>query len=272
MKFYQKESKFNLTDTVFNDFDGYAMVYDELEASVEKVLDTTLNGSFDGTIYWFSNRFSESCLQDILEYMKQSVDDPNIERDIDTFSSDLILYKRTTNGIFIVDTKVDFGSTLALFVEKLIKEKQINFNDINEFISYYDSHLIDNLHFGRDMEEDGNEKMALFFKEGLISEEFLFSSLERFDVDGPDVDDNPMTVAILSAKSIDDFMFENCPLFEIKKIVNDDFIHQDYTGIDWIWYSSDIDKEDISTIERLGIKMSNFNDVVDYMVVNYFHE
>ncbi len=272
MKFYQKESKFKLSDTIFTEFDGYAMVYDEAEADVEKVLDTTLNGSFDGTIYWFSKEFSEDCLQSILDYMKKSVDDPNTEMDVDTFSSDLILYKKTEHGIFIVDTKVDFGSTLFIFIENLIKEKQINFNDINEFISYYDSHLIDNLHFGRDMEEDGNEKMAFFFKEGLITEEFLFSSLERFDVDGPDVDDNSMSVAILSSKSIDDFMFENCPLFEIKKIVNNDFIHQDYTGIDWIWFSSDIDKEDILTLERLGIKMSHYNDVVDYMVTNYFHE
>ncbi len=231
------------TESVLGILDGYICVGDlnncENIENLKKIIDEEFKYSFDGQIFWFNNLYANN----VLKYLKNYLNDHKDEME-DTMAmigiSNLIGFKQLKNGIAIIDTQVDQCSIIDEVVANMVNDL-----GIENYIEYYDCHLIDNLNLTRGMGD--NEDLIFLQEEGLLNDNILFDSLLNLKCKLP----------LNKIAIIGDFSCSNDNIKEIMNYSN----CVDLVSIEdaeWIWIADNIDIKSVPS----RIKKSHVNEIL----------
>lgn len=156
-------------------------VKDELDLSTdEKFIETLgkdiLNYSYDGAGYWLPKEVMVQCLSDLEKWFKNPL---NHSVDIDSGMANCLIVRETPNGLFILDTTVDFGSSFSEFIEPFVEFLPEDLK--SEVLVIEDCHLINHLYLGRGQVQNEKELFLKLYQEKILNELFVFDDNIEFE-------------------------------------------------------------------------------------------
>lgn len=254
---------------VFHRFDGVLMVLN-LENSQSanfiqanqpiSFLEAETCFSWDGAIFWFKAELG----QDFIEYAEKWFEhnyDSLTDDMISSGLSNVLLYSYTQTGIAFVDTQQNMDSVIDEILNEFITEKSIDKNNTDNYLFYDDCHLIDNLYFGRDTNENGNKILHFLYNEGFLDESILFSSF--YNDYSPNIG---YAVAVVGDFCIETHMIEDaiesCEALTLLDMPNKNT---------WVWIGDNVSKDDRASIEANFKLVSRIEDVVEKIFQESFN-
>lgn len=266
MKYLKLEKKINifLNEPFKKPFDGALMVYnpDEVEdvltpRNASSFLQEALDFSWDGALYWMPNNlarvflsFAEVWFEDNYKKMKSDMDEGGL--------SNVLLISKTNNGYAFIDTQVDINSEIP----RLLSEFEIEYGnefDFQSLIIIEDSHLVDNLVFGRHICINEDAQLKQLYEEGLlISKVALMGQEETYQK----IIDSKKTIVLTG-----DFGDE---LLEIIGDLSMFFPVSDKIESEncWLWLGDNPNSRLINEAENLNVKISTMSEVMEYLIIN----
>lgn len=241
-------------DSFAKPFDGVLACVDD-ENMDEKLtsqklfthLKESLNFSWDGTIHWFSNTNATKFIEFAQEWFEENYE--NMSADMDDYSiSNCLLYVRTQTGIAFVDTQRDLNSEIDNLVDSFHKV----YGD-EGYLYYDDCHLIDNLKFGRNSADKGDEALKFWVEEGFLTDKVFFYANKDFFNNNRQ--DKPIVLTGTFSISRD----------EIKSIMgNKGFTFSDQLTSDcWLWVGDKPGANKLTKASKKGVKISTTNEIID---------
>lgn len=270
MHYKHTQERFELSYApMFHHFDGVMMVLNLensrhanlIEANQPiSLLEEDTNFSWDGSIFWFKAELGQA----FIEYAdKWFANNYTTLTDDMTFTglSNILLYSYTQTGIAFVDTQRDMDSVVDTILNEFLDLNSVNQEDMNTFFCYDDSHLIDNLCFGRDSSTHGNQIMYFLYNEGFLDESILFNSL--YDNYEPNIG---YSVALVGDFCMETHMIEGaiecCEALTLLDVPNKNT---------WMWIGDNVSKEDRISIEANFKMVSHIEDVLEKIYQESFN-
>ena len=249
-------------------FDGYIGVFNEENLDFDKTsnkkellayVEDQINTAWDGTIFWLNHELGQQFFKYITEWYQTHKDELSDDM-VSNGVSNLILYMNTKNGIAFVDTQKDMNSVF----DEILSQFQATGIELNQnnHIIYDDSHLINNLVFGRDTDINGNMSMLFLYDEGLLNEKVLFHGL----LNKPPTKQYELMLIgsffVDKKEIIEDLSFNDSSLTFVEKANKNT----------WILYGNGVSENKIVKLKNKGFKVSSINQAVHYFHDKYFNE
>ena len=261
MYYKHVKEKFELSYTEgFHKFDGVLMVINmETTQSVDDImsgdhigfLENETNFSWDGAMFWFKHGLGEKFLAFADKWFEENYEDLTDEM-IGNGISNILLYAYTKTGMVFVDTQQNMDSVIDSIVNEFLTLENFDDTDMSTFFAYDDCHLIDNLHFGRDMNTHGNQVLYFLYQEGFLDESILFNSfLNEYH---PNIG---YSVAIVG-----DFCMEEDQVKEAIQCCEALTLLDVPNKNTWVWLGDNVSKEDLESLEANFKIVSPIADVV----------
>lgn len=226
------------------------------ESKIKDFLQENINFSWDGEIYWFENKFKNQ----VFSFLNDWFNEANNHTDFEDGIGNLLLVKDTVNGFAIIDTRYDYSSSFSNFIKE-IKNKIIDL----DYKYYSDSHLIDNLHLGRESNCNEFEILFFFYEEKLIDSSFFLNGIESFNED--EIYENMLpsdkTIAITGKLPV-----ERNEIYDALEEVGLN-ISNKITKNTWLWTGEKVGKNKTDKALSLGCHISTIEDVIKTIFDNY---
>lgn len=225
------------------------------EKNTDKLINY-LSYSWDGEIYWFSDKFKDNVLSELKEWFKNESNHEDSD-DFDIYNCFLI--KETPNGLALIDTQTDMSSTIESFLE-VIKEKIPEI----EYFKYSDCHLIDHLYLGRNMVNNEFEEFYFMYKEKIIDNSFF---LKGFDYkEYRDLLDKSKNIVLTGT-------FDLEREYIVDTLKRNGYSIKDKIDVDsWLWIGNKPGNNKIKEAKEKNIKMSTIDELIDMSFENYMNK
>lgn len=253
-------------------FDGFLCVFDEdktkKKTTDSSVIDVVLaqvkeynHFSWDGNIFWINDRYSESFFDFLTQWLEDNKEQCECEKNLSEDGiSQLVFYSKTKTGCAFVDPLADSDSHFTEITDAFIRQYEI---EEDCYINLDDSHLVDNLKLGRNMNHKQNTYLAFLHREGFLNESILFFA--EFDDSTIEEDRHSITL-------VGDFFIEKeeaeAVLTEFFDIVED--IEKTLPEVAWIGHN--VSNEKIEYLKEKGVKVLELDELIDYYQLHYFED
>lgn len=268
-KYVKKQFSLSYTQG-FNKFDGALMVVNmETTRNVDAImanehiafLESETCFSWDGAIFWFKGDLGRKFLTYADNWFQKNHEDLTDEMYGDGLSN-ILLYAYTKTGMAFVDTQRDMDSVIDQIVSEFLKVENIDRQDMSLYFSYDDSHLIDNLCFGRDVNTDGNKILYFLYEEGFLDESIMINSLYN----------NYDSGTHYSVYLAGDF-YETTDVLEDAIDVCDSLtLLNTHDKNAWVWVGNNVSEEELVMLKDNSKKVSTIRDVVKEIFEKNFND
>lgn len=260
MHYKHLKESFKIESECFNKFDGAIMVLNlETTRAVDLIMqghyryfiESEINYSWDGAMFWFKGATGEKFLVYVEKWFEE-----NYEELSDGMSesgvSNLLFYAKTKTGMLFVDTQRDLDSVIEDLLNRFVQEQHIDTDDNSIYCWYDDSHLIDNLCFGRDVNIDGNRTLYFLYQEGILTESILFNSL--YNNYEPNIG---YSVAFIGDFCLEEHLIEdaisNCEGLTLLEVPNKNT---------WVWIGDNVPDDELTQLKANFKMVTPIADVV----------
>jgi len=227
------------------------------EKNIKKLF-SVINHSWDGDVYWFSDK--KAVLESLDVWFQKAENHPSVD---DLGISNLFLIKETPGGLCLIDTQLDMSSNIDCFLEAL-EEK----NPGISYEHYSDSHLIDNMKLGRDSQQNEFDTLYLLYKEKVIDASYFLKGISAFSLDDSkseyyEILPSDKTIVITGKLACErsEVLSE---LEEAGYMCSDTITHNA-----WLWYGDKVGKNKIEAAKEKNITCSSIDEVMDLCYHKY---
>lgn len=269
MYYKHVKKQFRLSYTQgFNKFDGAFMVINmETTRNVDAImanehlefLESETCFSWDGSIFWFKGDLGRKFLIYADSWFQKNHEDLTDKMYGDGLSN-ILLYANTKTGIAFVDTQRDMDSVIEQIVSEFLKLENVDENDQSVFFSYDDSHLIDNLCFGRDTNKNGNKILYFLYQEGFLDESIMINTLYN-NYESETHYSIYLAGDFYETKGVLEDAIDSCEALTLMNKPNKNT---------WTWIGNNVSAEEIESLKANSLRVSYINEVVKEIFENNF--